>query len=720
MSEKYKTLEDLIKQDSLIQCFTTLAGLKDKPIDVLDIVPHLPASTQAITPYLLINAADRLGFKGQLHKKSLKQISLHSTPVILILKSGKACILLEKHNKSQTAIVKQLNGKVDNQEISYDELEKIYEGYAIAFKVKYDFSGWSDSKRLEKFKKSWFWGVLFEYKSFYYHMLLAALFVNLFALAMPLFIMNVYDRVIPNSAVVTLWTLAIGVFIVFTFDFLLKTLRALFVDVANKKIDIVLSTKLLYKALSIKIEHQAEAAGVRANHLRDFDTVRDFFSSVATTGLVDIPFTLIFLIVIGLIGGPLFLVPLLAGVIVLTSALLLSKSIYRYVMQTFVGSAQKTAILFESLSAVEAIKSTSAYQQVLGRWRSLTTKVSHASLHSKFYTVLASNITAFCSMMSSVIVVIWGVYLIKDGQLTTGGLIACVILTGRSLAPFAQATSLLTRFQQTKCSYEALDKLMKLPEDRPVEKVYLNLETLDGAIEFDKVNFRYPGATVDFLENISFKIKAREHVAILGNTGSGKTSLLKMMMGFYSPSAGEIRFDDMHQEQLDPELIRKHIGYLEQTPKLMYGNAASNIMMKAPWVGAEEVLAAAQISGADSFLRKHPDGYQMLVGENGKGLSGGQIQMIALARAILLNPSMLLFDEPTSHLDNATEATIVNNLKTFANDKTLIVSTHRKPILEIVSRIIVLNQGRIVMDGKKDDVLAELSGKKKKAKGASK
>lgn len=707
--EKFRKV---LQSDPMIRCFFAVAKLYDHPVTLEELIPHLPKTNAPISPCNLIEAISNLGFKGQLEKSKPNQLKDLIPGTILFLKNRKACVFIEYGDNTQSMFVRELDNQSERIEINFGELQNIYDGYCLKITVPSVIEEKrANESKIFSFKKSWFWSVFFQYKSFYVHMLLAALFVNVFALAMPLFMMNVYDRVVPNNALVTLWTLAIGLGCVLIFDFILKVLRSLFADVANKKLDIIISSKLFHKALAINMEHQPSSTGVRANHLKDFDCIRDFFSSVTLTGLIDLPFLFIFLAVIGIIGGPVFIVPVVFGLVSVISALILSIPIYRYIQKTFVGGAQKTAILFESLSAIELIKTSLAYQKMLVRWRGLTAAVAKSSMRSKLYSNLATNITALCTILSNVAVVIWGVYLINAGDMTTGGLIACVILSGRALAPFGQITSLLTRYQQTKCSYKELDKLMHTPDEVDSTYQYLPREKLDGAIEFQQLSFRYPGTEVDFLKNISLSIEPGEHVAILGNAGSGKTTLHKLIMGLYAPTAGQVNLDHVNQLQIDPELVRQEIGYLEQAPKLLFGNAVYNITLKSPWAKSKDVIAAAKISGADKFIHHHPQGYQMQIGEGGKGLSGGQIQMLALARAVLLNPKILLLDEPTSSMDSMSEQHIITQLKQFSKNKTLIMNTHKHSMLELVDRIIVLHKGCLVFDGNKADALAFLTQK---------
>jgi ATP-binding cassette subfamily C protein LapB len=344
---------------------------------------------------------------------------------------------------------------------------------------------------------------------------------------------------------------------------------------------------------------------------------------------------------------------------------------------------------------------------VLSQWRRYTAKVANDALKSRFFSVLAVNLTSLIVMLSSVSIVVTGVYLINTGQgvLTLGGLIACMILNGRALSPLGQITSLLTRVQQTRCSLQALNEVMDAEDERPSEKQFLQHHIVKGAIEFEHVTFSYPSQEVPMLDDLSFSVKAGEHVAILGNMGSGKSTLLKLIQGFYHPQKGAVRVDDLDLLQLDPLLIRQYMGYLEQSPKLLFGTALSNIKLKDSQVEDSKVIAAANLSGASRFLNHHPEGFAMPVAEQGKGLSGGQIQSLALARTLLLDPPILLLDEPTSSMDSGAVQSFLQQMKTYLNNKTLLLVTHKQSLLQLVDRIILMQHGKIVMDDKRDKVL---------------
>ncbi len=706
-----------VLDDPLLSCLAFIAKLKGCPVSKDAIRANVPLTGDRFTPDMFVQAAEIMGFSAVHKEEPLDQIPPLTLPVVLLLKNDKACVLIKVNHQDKTAEIALPEAEEGVETVSLSEIEKEYEGSVLFIKSKYHFDARTEEKKFFAPTKSWFWDTFWRFKYLYTRVIVGSIFINLFVLAIPLFIMNVYDRVVPNKAIETLWVLAIGVIIVLVCDFILKILRAYFVDAAGKKADILISTALLEHSLNSVMESQPASIGVRANHMKEFEFVREFFSSASVATLVDLPFVFLFIMVIEFIGGPLFIIPLLGVVFVITATVLLSIPLYEAVKKSYLGGAQKNAILVESLSGIEEIKSSYAHSSFLGKWLRFSTLASESLLKARFFSNLTTTISVYSVSIGMVCVVIWGVYLIGSGDLTVGGLIACTILTNRAMAPLAQITTLLTRYQQARCSLKALNDIMETPVERPHDKRFMYREKFDGAIEFDRVSFHYPEQKTDFFKEISFTIQAGEHVAILGSLGSGKSTLLKLIDSLYLPKEGNIRIDGIDIHQIDPVDLRRNIGFLSQDPKLFFGTARTNISLKAPWVDDASVLEAAKLSGAVQFINIHPEGFQMPIGENGKGLSGGQKQTIALARALLLNPPILLFDEPTSSMDNYTENYFVEQMKQYFQGKTAFIVTHKQSLLQLVDRILILQQGKIVVDGPRDQVLNEIAkGQKEQEK----
>lgn len=555
---------------------------------------------------------------------------------------------------------------------------------------------------------AWFWDVIKNYRGFYTNVLVAAFVINLFGLIIPLFAMNVYDRVIPNYSLETLWALSTGVLIIIVFDFVLKMLRSFFVENTSKQIDVRLSNILFGKSLHVLMKDQTEPVGVRASKLKDFDSVRDFLSSITLVGIIDFPFLLITLSVIYYIGGLLILVPIGSLIIALTITLLVNKPLSKYTQRSVEGSASKNSLLFETLFNIETVKNFCMQPSMMTKWEADVKGVSKAISKVRFFSTFIVNATSSLGFLSSVIIVVVGTHLIWSSDLTIGGLIACSILSGRCLAPITQMTTIITRFQQVKCSLGNLNDMMLLEDERKGIREFYSLNKIGKDIEFQDVSFAYPGQGGEFFEDVSFSIKDGEKVAILGNSGSGKSTLFKLMSSLYAPDKGAVLISGINMMQIDPYILRSNIGYVEQNSRLFKGTLWSNVIVKNPKAKEEDIVKAIELSGVDTFAKRHPDGYNMRIDEAGSSLSGGQIQSIVLARALLSDPQIVLLDEPTSFMDTRLENNFIAKLKKFSEGKTLIVSTHKRALLELVDRIIVIDEGKIVADNRKDVILNRL------------
>jgi len=521
--------------------------------------------------------------------------------------------------------------------------------------------------------------------------------------------MNVYDRVVPNNAVETLTVLAVGTAIAVGFEFLARSLRAYFLDTAGKKADLILASTLFAQALGIRIESRPPSSGAFAAQLREFESLRDFISSATLTTIIDIPFVAFFIWVIYLIGGPLYLVPLLAVPAVLLVGLAAQIPL-AYLMRLHLREAAlKHGLLVESVDGVEILKTLCAEGVMQGRYEDYTALTSRSATRSRMISSLVVNFAVLAQQITTIALVVWGVFLIGDGELTVGALIACVILSGRGLAPLHQVASLMTRYQSARASYTTLNELMHRPVERPAKRQFLQRPTVDGAIALDQVRFAYPNQKLQVINEVSLNIAAGEHVGVLGRIGSGKSTLLKLILGLYAPQAGAIRIDSVDIDQFDPIDLRHQFGYVAQDTRLFQGTLRENLVMGYPHAGDAEVLAAARLSGLDKIVAQQPDGYDTLVGERGDGLSGGQRQAVSIARALIKNPSVLLLDEPTSAMDHSAEQNFITNVGAFAEHKTLLLVTHKPTLLTLVSRLIVIEQGRIVMDGPRDEILKRLT-----------
>lgn len=695
-----------VEKDPLLGCLVLLTQYNHRPVSAQVLTDGLPLVDGRLTPKLFLRAASRGGFAAKLAERPLDDIAALLLPAVILLQDEKACILqLMDREAGEAEIVEPETGGVVRMPLK--ELETLYTGHVIFMRPEFQMSEGS-RRELDDRDGHWFWGTLWRSARIYRDVLLASLLINLFVLANPLFVMNVYDRVVPNHAEETLWVLAAGVLVVYLFDFGLKMLRAYFIEIAGKKSDVLLSARLFEKVMGMRYDAMPASVGAFASNLREFDSIRNFLSSTTNTVLIDIPFMLLFLVVISWIGGPLVVVPAAAIPIILIYALMVKPSLRRSIEHTFSSTAQKNGTLVESLTAMETLKTQRAASPMQGRWEESVGYIARWGLRSRMLSSSVVSVAGFVQQLASVLLVIFGVYMIMDQTLSMGGLIACVILSGRAIAPLAQVASLIANYEQSLKALKTLDEIMQLPDEYDGERRYIHRPDLKGGVELKEVDFTYPGTEYGALHKLSFRLKAGEKVALIGRIGSGKSSIQKLLLGLYRPTSGAIEIDGIDMNQIAPSDLRRCIGYVPQDVMLFAGTVRDNITIGLPQASDEQILKAARLAGVESFVNKHPLGFDMPVGERGSALSGGQRQSVALARALLHDPSILILDEPSNSMDNASEDALRRQLKPFIGKKTVLMVTHKMSLLDLVDRLIVVDGGRIVADGPKDSVLEAL------------
>ncbi len=706
---------------SLLDCLVYMTAYFGEARSKLSISELLTETEDdKITASIFCRIAPKLGLKADIVRKKLNKVEHALCPVILQLKNGNACVVLGfKDKKIAFVVFPNDGGKNIIKEISIKELKNSATSEIILIKQANltDKALNSSNDGVAEFSGHWFWQVIWSNKFIYLRVMIAAFFINLFVLASPIFIMNVYDRVLPNQALDTGWALAIGITGVFLFDFLLKILRSYFIDIAGRRGDVIWARRLYDHILDMKADARKEPVGAFASHMREFEHIKDFFTSVSLTAIIDFPFTILFMIIIWLMGGIVVLVPLILFFFVFLAGILLQIPVKSLVRRSFKSNEEKQATLVESLNGLETIKGCGATRHFRSTYGKYTAESAIWGQKSRWWSALSMHLAGFAQQLSSVGVILIGMYMVKAGDMSVGTLIACVILSGRAIAPVGQIAGLINRFHQATSALKILNKIMKMPTERPKERRFLHRPHLFGIYGVEDVSYTYPQAKTPTLQHITFAIQAGERVGIVGRIGSGKTTLIKLMMKFYQPSKGVIRIDGSDISQIDPIDLRRNITYIGQDSMLFRGTVRDNIAMGRPWASDEEILKAAQISGAHSFIRQHPLGYDAPVGENGHGFSGGQKQAITIARAVLGNPSMLICDEPTNEMDNMSEALLVHSLQNWLDEKNrgLVVVTHRFSLLNLVDRLILMEQGKIVADGPKDKVIAALNGEQNKA-----
>jgi len=692
--------------DPLIDCIEIIAKMHDRPVSRTVLRAGLPLVNNRLTIELVSRAARRAGLASRILKRELAAFRGHELPAILILNGHRACVAVEAHPEEGTLTVIWPESQ-GSQVISIKELASLYSGFTIFVKPKYRM----DDNRLDHpvdRTKNWFWGTIFSSWRIYRDVLVASFLINVFALATPFFIINAYDRVIPNAAFETLWVLGGGIAVIYIFELVLRGLRGYFIDTAGKKSNLVLSSILMEKVFGLRMEARPKSVGSFTKQLQQFESIRDFITSFSITALIDLPFALLALLAVWYIGGKMVLILLTCILLILLYAFLIQIPLKKSVGKSFHAEAQKNSILVEGLAGIETIKILGAESKVQRAWEESVSYIANWSARSRFLSSSVAHVAHFLQSLMVVAVIIAGVYIISKGQMTGGGLIACVLLSRRATAPMTQVVNLMTRYHQARNALATLNKIMELPSERTPEMHFLHRVEFKGAISLQGLSFAYPGSSTEVLKNINLQINPGEKVGIIGPIGSGKTTLGKLILGLYQPTRGMVAMDGTDIRQIDPAELRNYIGYVPQDVVLFQGTVRDNIVLGANDAEDSIVLRAAKVAGVSRFVERHPMGYDMPVEEQGRNLSGGQRQAIAIARAILLDPPVLIMDEPTSSMDNRSESLIRANMLKILENKTTIIITHRISLLEIVDRVIVLSNETIVADGTRSYILEAL------------
>lgn len=694
----------------LLECLAALARLFGRPASPDSLSAGLPLDGGDLSPALFARAAAKAGLACRQHQRAIQDISPIVLPAVLLLKDGSACLLvgMQADGGDVEVLLPETGG--GSARLSPAALEARYSGTAIFVKPEFttsqlDEAGGGNLPRPNR----WFFGVVRRFWPTYGEAVLAAALVNVLALAVPLFTMNVYDRVIPNQAIPTLWVLAIGVMLALSFDFILRGVRAALIDNAGRRADILLSARIFEQVMNLQMRARPISTGAFANQLREFETVRDFFTSATLSSVTDLLFIGLFITIIWMIAGPVALVPALAVPTVIVIGLAAQFPLIKAVRESQIEAAQKHAVLVETVGNLETIKTLGAEGWRQGLWERFVGKTARTAQRARFWSALSVNLSALIQQLVVVGVIVMGVYRVAGGDMSVGALVAATILAGRSVAPLSGIANTVSRFHQSRIALAALDKTMSLPVDRPAGRTFISRPITQGAIEFRNVSFAYPGASEPALRNVSLSIKPGERVAIIGKVGCGKTTVGRLIAGLYEPAEGSVLIDGVDLRQMDPADVRRGIGFLMQDVVLFQGTIRENITAGRPHADDAAIIRAAELAGVDSFVRAHPQGYDAPVGERGQNLSGGQRQAIGLARSLLADPQVLVLDEPTSAMDTGSEGQLVERLpQILSRGQTLLITTHRTALLAAAARLIVMDSGQIVADGPRDAVLAAL------------
>ncbi|NBX65858.1 MAG: type I secretion system permease/ATPase [Proteobacteria bacterium] len=694
--------------DPLLECLVFLASRFGRTRTSQALVAGLPYDGRGMGPDLFCAAAGRIGLKTKIIERAWDEVDQAVFPCVALLGSHDACVVLDKDTTSAEVKI-YVPGKGEGMLPKKDFL-KAYKGFCIFVHPEPEaatdpLSG----KAIQDGRQHWFWGLVRNNSNLYRRVAVTALLINLFGFAAPIFTMNVYDRVIPNAAMHTGWVLAIGVMIVMTFDFLMRMLRAYFTDLAGRKIDVLAARRIYDQVLDMRLSHRPKSSGAFANMLREFETVKEFFTSATLSTFIDFPFALLF------VGFVFFVSPVLGGIIL--GVMLLSAGIsysiqkpLRYLIhKTSEASEARHGVLVETMFGLETIKAIRADGRFRARYGDYVGESATVGSASRFFNNLTLNTALFFQQLSSILLLIAGMYLVADGAITTGALIACVMLAGRATAPIAQIAAMISRYHSSRSALDTLERVMSMPVERAQTRNFLHRPVLKGSLSFDRVAFSYPSTGRDVLDEVTMRIGAGEKVGIIGRIGSGKSTIARIIMGLYEPTAGTVFIDETDQRQIDPADLRRNIAYIPQEVVLFSGTIRDNISVSMPHASDDEILEASKSAGVHDFVSKLPQGYDTQVGERGEGLSGGQRQAIAMARALITKPQILLCDEPTNAMDMQAEEQFTRHIEEQSKGKTLILITHRQHLLKLVDRLVLIDLGKIIADGPRDKVIEALA-----------
>ncbi|RXJ98622.1 type I secretion system permease/ATPase [Arcobacter sp. CECT 8986] len=703
-----KNLKDRRQVDDLLECLVFLSKYHKRETSHQSLTFGLPIHKSSMNVDMFLQASKRIGLTTKVVKRAIPNITKLALPSVLILAKGRACVLLDYdiQEKRVEVIIPGLSSGITT--LTLEKLESEYTGELIIVKPEFNFNNRIENEVIVEQPKDWFWGTLKRNRGIYKQVIIVSLFVNMLILATPLFTMNVYDRVLPNNAMETLWALFFGISLAMIFDFILKLLRSYFLGLASKRADTLISNRIFNQLLNIKIDAKPASTGQFVSRLQSFESVREFFTSASIAAAVDFPFILIFIAVIFYIGGPLGYITILTVLISVGISWYIQRPLKAIIENSVKEEQIKHTTLIETVTGLEIIKSIRAQNRMRTHWDQAVNKTIHYSDKGQFLSQTITFLTAFISQFSNILIVAAGVYLAGKGDMTMGAIIAAMMLNGRVIAPVSQLVGMIIKYDKTMLSLNNLDEVMKMPVEKE-NKSYISRPNLNGNIEFKDVQFAYKNQNHQTLKNINLTIKQGERVAILGKIGSGKSTLLKLLMNLYEPTKGSVLVDGVDIRQIDPVDLRQAVGFVPQEPFLFMGTIKDNITIGEQYVSDEELLRASKVAGLDEFLGKHEAGYDLIVGERGEGLSGGERQSVTLARALISNPNILMLDEPTNSMDRQTEKMFIDRVEKIVEDKTLIVVTHKTSLLRLVDRVIIVENGQIILDGPKEEVFNKMS-----------
>lgn len=694
--------------DALLTCIALITNLFGQPIHLAALKSGFAADEEGrIPPESVPEVMRRHHMMAAWSRHQPSKMPNYALPVVVPFIDGRVVVL--RSLKDGIATVLFADTGMADQQMTAVELDALATGELLVIKPPPK----KGEQQLVGFKTaafSWFWDTMWRFRHFYYDAMVATVVANLLTLATVFFTMNVFNRIIPAKAYTSLWTLTIGVLVAMLLEFGMRLLKAKLVDQGGRKADLAINATLLREIMAVRLDHRPQSIGIFASTMRDFEALRDFFSSSLFIAIADLPFILMFLVLIWVIGGPIVWVPIVVIPVLLILCFVIQRPLMKAMRRNMREAGERQSVLMEAVMNLEMLKSHNAEGYLQRRWEKANIASSESYMDIRHHSNLANGITTTLQQVCSIGVIVVGVYLIHANTLTLGALIACNILAGRTMGPLGSIMQLATRYQQAKTSLQALDELMKRPRDRDYDHRYIVPETFTGALRADNIEYAYPGEhAIPALNKVSFSLAPGDHMALLGPIGCGKSTLLRTMAGLYKPNSGAVLINDLDILQIDPTELRAKIGYVGQDAQLFMGSLRENLVLSDSWISDARIIEVLTQLDMYKIVASHPRGLDMSLTEAGGGLSGGQRQLLTLARMMLRDPVFVFMDEPTANMDQDTEARVIRVMGEWLKGKTLLISTHRPQLLVWVNRIAVMQKGQIVTEGPRDEILQKLS-----------
>ncbi|RBP46030.1 ATP-binding cassette subfamily C protein LapB [Roseimicrobium gellanilyticum] len=704
-------------EDPLLSCLARVADWHGVEFSPEVVLAGLPVDGSGrLTVRIFEKAAHAAGFKIQVVRRKLRKLARPILPAILLLKDDNVGVLLP--GRAGDIEFEAMDGSGRVFAGNARALRKAYSGYAILLRRHDDFTsvaGAAGEIDHAAQRRRWFWSTLWRFRADYLRLLPASFLVNLFAFALPFFTMLVYNRVVPNSAEETLWVLATGVGAIFAFEYIMRLMRGYVLKESGREMDRVLASDLFLQILSLEMRVRPPSSGMLAGRAKSYEVLRDFFVSASILALADVPFAILMTAATFFLGGQVIGWLMVASIsLTIFFQLLIQPALRRSVVDGSESGLERQTLVSETVNGMETVKASNAEGALLAKFERAVTESSRKEVRAHWYSLLGDSTTKAIINVTSIAIIVASVYQIQKGEMSLGGMIACVMLGSRIMTPLAMAAGLMTRLQQALHALGGLNTMMALPRETAEERMFIQKRSFRPTYEFHHVSLAYPGQSVPSLADLTLSISQGERVALLGRMGSGKSTLLRLMTKIYEPTSGEITLDGISMPQYHPAVVREHVGYLPQNAAIFCGTLKDNITLGARGITDEQVMDVVQMVGLASFVVRNSAGIHAQVGEQGSLLSGGQRQALSLARVLVRRPKMLLLDEPTASLDLQAEQQFMNCLSNYlAGDatRTLVVATHKSSLLKIATRIIILHEGRIHHDGPAEGAIEHLQQK---------